>query len=220
MFVTSVGCFRGDAVEDGSVREGRQSQGAFHWGCANVQLCSLRDCQDPTSLSQALDMRLRWHGARPAPVHVHPAEGGGCPWTRWLCSSGLAGAGDVQGCARLCVGLPGTGRVLCSEAAAGSSYEALLSPGTALPCLSMVQDAVRLVRCPGTAQWAPWHHSAGWEQKNNNRASGVFGTTPLKAYTGNELDASHTLSNTQIQTIQSVGVSLSQSHPTPTCSHV
>ena len=49
------------------------------------------------------------------------------------------------------------------------------------------------------------------EQKNNSKASGVFGTTTLKAYTGNELDASHTLSNTQIQTIQRVG----ETSPTP-----
>lgn len=185
---------------------------SFPWGCASAQLCLLRDCQDPTCLSQALDMRVQWHRARPAPVCVHPAEGGGCPWTCWLCSSGLAGAGDMQGHAGLCMGLPGTGGVLCSGAAAGSSDEALLSPGTALPCLPMVQCAMRFVRCPGTAQWAPWHRSAGWEQKNNNRASGAFGTTFLKADTGNELEASHTLSNTQIQTIWSVGETLPQSH--------
>lgn len=171
---------------------------AFPGGRVSAQLRLLGDCQGPTCPSQALDMRLQRLGARPAPVPVHPAEGGGCPWTRWLCSSGSAGAGDVQGRAGLCMGLPGTGGVLCSEAAAGSSCKASMSPGTALPCLSMVQHAARLVLCPGTAQRAPWHRSTGREQKNNNRASGDFGTTLFKTDPGNELDASHTLPNTQI----------------------
>lgn len=177
---------------------GRAEPGSFPRGRVSVQLCLLRDCQDPSCLSQALPMRLRRLGVRPAPVPVHPAEGGGCPWTRWFCSSGSAGAGDTRGLAGLCMGLPGTGGVLCSETAAGSSYEASMSPGTALPCLSMVQHAARLVLCPGTAQRAPWHRSAGREQENNNRASGDFGTTPLKTDTGNELDSRHTLPNTQI----------------------
>lgn len=78
----------------------------------------------------------------------------------------------------LCSGLPGTGGALCEEAAAGSSSGAFLSPGTALPCLSLVHGAGRLVQCPGMAQQAAWHRSSGRELKNNSRASGGLELPP------------------------------------------
>jgi len=107
---------------------------------------SLGTCQHPALLSQRLpgsDLpepspghRLQWNGARPALARVHPAAGGGCPWTRRLCSSRLASAGDVQGHAGLCTGVSRIGGVLHSGAAAGSSTEPCCPQGQPCPaCL-------------------------------------------------------------------------------------